>query len=207
MVERLSARELFAEMLRKQLKELGIDFYLIDQEYLKSIMQVKSNSVEINIPNGIPIKIREPDFVKAAKLADLEESTPEVEYQQRNKLLLELYGKEVIYKGQNANWLKFQRNYAFAPTSELEDKVKRLDEENRTYLTRFKQHMGFAIYKMLSNKLPYADFEDCLYNMSEEEALNLLAGLSMRSRPTVAFSHVDDRIILVPYVRENLGTR
>lgn len=200
MVERLSAKEFFLQMLRGHVDKLGIDFYSGDPESLN--IQIRTNSITITIPNGVTLKLTDPAIVKSAKLADLEETMEKPEYQQRNELLFELYGKEVVYKRQPANWLNFKLNNAFASNRYLQERLDGLNAENREHLGRFKQHMGFAIYRILSKKVPYADFEDCLYDMSEEEVLSLLANLSMRSHPTVRFLNRGDRKIIAPYMME-----
>jgi hypothetical protein len=199
MVERLSAKEFFKQMLAGHAEKVGIDFYNFDPELVET--RVGRNSLTISFPGGHALKFKDAALVKAAKLASLEETTPEPEQKKREEILLELYGKNVVYGGEMANWKKFQLDHAFKGTPGLQHQLEEVDARNNVYLSRFKEHLGNRIYGMLSNKVPYAMFEDTLTDMSNEEALRLLRHVSMRSHPAVNFVEVNGgRKIMVPYI-------
>lgn len=196
MVSRLSAKDFFREMLTKCVDELDIDTRLINFENLE--LEVKTDSIAFTTTGGIKIKIRDPAIVKVAKLSDLEEKNGEL-YQKRREKLLELFGMEKVYRGLRTDWKKYEIQTADLPINEIEDRIGLLSSKIGEHLRNLKLHAGFAIYKALSNKMPYVLFEGCIENMTEREILGLLADQTTRLRPAVKIVRRGGEDILAPY--------
>jgi len=200
MVERLSAKDFFMQMLERHVERLDIDIYGVDYNSLD--MEVTDKYIKIKTPPGFILKLTTPALVNAAQLANLEEANQN-SYQERRDLLLELFAKEKVYRGLTERWKEYEIKTANIPLSKLEARLDKVNNVVGKHLASFREYMGYSIYKSLTRKMPYIEFEEGLSNMDERAIMNLLVDTSMRAAPSVKLVNRQNRNILVPYTGQN----
>jgi len=193
MAEIISPRKVFEGKLKEHLEGLGVDY-----NDLTSYRETKSDYITVATKNSL-IKIEDPMLVRAAKVADLEESADEQSYNERTEALLQLYGREVAYGTEPVTWPDFLISYGSRGLNDIISRSQKADEQYAVIDGTLKEEASLRLYETLLEKIPDDSlFEYCVESMTEREILVMLARLSIDPDNPLAFVYNEGRTIIIP---------
>ncbi len=184
-----TAEEIYKRLLEEHLRDIGVD-----PKDILSYRELRNGDLIIATEYS-SITIDDPTIVKFAELADSEVYRPSKE---KNELLLELWGTEVVYGWKETSWEDFLADNGHLLYKQLE---KMLDRSRGLYISELpdmKEDAGIVLYEMLSSKPELEAWEYCIENMSQSEVLSLLARMSVTPNPEIDFVYYGGRAILAP---------